>query len=49
VMGFKPESIGYIKNAAEHGLGEMYPTVVGEDVEAVKRRFKPPASWKEAP
>jgi uncharacterized protein (DUF362 family) len=40
VMGFNPTSIGYIKTAARQALGELNPTVVGDKVGDVARRFK---------
>lgn len=40
VMGFNPTSIGYIKIAAERGLGELNPRVVGDEIGHVALRFK---------
>jgi uncharacterized protein (DUF362 family) len=40
VMGFNPTSIGYIKIAAERGLGDLSPRVVGDEISQVARRFK---------
>lgn len=46
VMGYRPESIGYIKNAADRGLGDLNPIVVGDKVKDIKRVFKPPKKLK---
>jgi uncharacterized protein (DUF362 family) len=46
VMGFNPASIGYLRIAAEQGLGDLNPKVVGDKVKEVKTVFKPPKKWK---
>ncbi|MFH1447699.1 MAG: DUF362 domain-containing protein [Candidatus Micrarchaeota archaeon] len=41
IMGYSPMSIGTTKIAANDGLGEPNPIVLGIPIEKVKRRFKP--------
>jgi hypothetical protein len=44
VMGFKPESVRYLKKAEEQGLGTTRQAdieVIGERISSVSRRFKP--------
>jgi uncharacterized protein (DUF362 family) len=46
VMGFDPEKIRHIVEAARHGLGSLHPRVVGDDPEASRIEFKTPSGLK---
>jgi uncharacterized protein (DUF362 family) len=41
VMGFNPYEIKHIRKAHERGLGRSEAEIVGEKLEAVRRKFKP--------
>jgi uncharacterized protein (DUF362 family) len=45
-MGFDPEKIRHIVEAEKHGLGSLHPKVVGDDLEALKLKFKTPSGLK---
>jgi uncharacterized protein (DUF362 family) len=47
VMGFEPERIRHIVEAAEHGLGSMYPEVIGDDPGSQVVSFREPSGLKE--
>ena len=46
VMGFDPEKIRHIVEAEKHGLGSIYPKVVGDDPEDSLVEFKTPSDLK---
>ncbi len=41
-MGIEPETIGHIRLAADKGLGDIAPQVLGEEIESVRRKFRLP-------
>jgi uncharacterized protein (DUF362 family) len=41
VMGFNPYEIKHIRKAHERGLGRSEAEIIGEKLEAVRRKFKP--------
>jgi len=43
VMGFDPNHIGHICEAAKRGMGSMEPKIEGDRVETLQRRFRPSA------
>jgi len=45
-MGFDPERIRHIVEAAEHGLGSLNPEVVGDDPDSHAVKFKKPKGLK---
>ena len=47
VMGFNPTAIDYIGYVIRQRLGDPNPNIIGDGVDAVKRRFKPPENLKE--
>jgi uncharacterized protein (DUF362 family) len=47
VMGFDPERIRHIVEAAEHGLGSMYPEVLGDDLGSQVVSFRRPSGLKQ--
>lgn len=42
-MGIDPDAVGHIRLAAELGLGDPHPEVLGEDLGQASRRFKLPS------
>ena len=42
IMGFEPEDINHLVEAAKYNLGSLNPKVVGEEVETSKVQFTPP-------
>jgi uncharacterized protein (DUF362 family) len=45
-MGFDPEKIRHIFEAEKHGLGSLYPKVVGDDPESSRIEFKIPSNLR---
>jgi len=49
LMGFKPETVRHLVDGAKLGLGTLNPKVVGENVEDMIVKFKPPNNlWPSA-
>ena len=44
-MGIEPETIGHIRLAAERGLGDIDPQVLGEEIESIRRKFRLPTHY----
>ena len=42
IMGFEPEQIRHIMDSSDYNLGAIDPTVLGESIESVAVKFKPP-------
>ncbi len=42
IMGFEPQQIHHIMNAYDYDLGTIHPNVIGESIESVAAKFKPP-------
>jgi uncharacterized protein (DUF362 family) len=42
IMGFNPEQIRHIMDSFDYDLGTIEPTVLGESIESIAVRFKPP-------
>ena len=42
IMGFKPEQIRHIMDSFDYDLGTIEPTVLGESIESIAIKFKPP-------
>jgi uncharacterized protein (DUF362 family) len=45
-MGFDPEKIRHIVEAERHGLGSLYPKVVGDDLKDSRVEFKTPSGLR---
>lgn len=43
MMGFTPETIRHLAEAAQHGLGSLTPQILGESLTSTTVKFKPPA------
>jgi len=43
VMGFDPNHVGHIGDAAKRGMGLMEPKIEGDRIETLQRRFRPSA------
>lgn len=42
IMGFEPEQIRHIMDSYDYDLGTIDPTVLGESIESIAVKFKPP-------
>ncbi len=42
IMGFEPEQIRHIMDSSDYDLGTIDPTVLGESIESIAVKFKPP-------
>lgn len=42
IMGFEPEQIRHIMDSYDYDLGTINPTVIGESIESIAVKFKPP-------
>ena len=42
IMGFEPEKIQHLVDAANYDLGSLTPNVVGEKIESSRVAFNPP-------
>jgi len=42
IMGFEPEQIRHIMDSCDYDLGTIDPTVLGESIESIAVKFKPP-------
>ncbi len=42
IMGFEPQQIRHIMDSSDYDLGAIDPTVLGESIESVAVKFKPP-------
>ena len=42
IMGFEPEQIRHIMDSYDYDLGTINPTVLGESIESIAVKFKPP-------
>ncbi|MGY5862364.1 MAG: DUF362 domain-containing protein [Candidatus Thorarchaeota archaeon] len=42
IMGFEPEQIRHIMDSHDYDLGTINPTVLGESIESIAVKFKPP-------
>jgi len=42
IMGFEPQQIRHIMNSHDYDLGTIDPTVLGESIESIAVKFKPP-------
>jgi len=42
IMGFEPEQIRHIMDSHDYDLGTIDPTVLGESIESIAVKFKPP-------
>ncbi len=42
IMGFEPQQIRHIMDSSDYDLGAIDPTVLGESIESIAVKFKPP-------
>ncbi len=42
IMGFEPEQIRHIMSTYDYDLGTIHPNVIGESIESIGVKFKPP-------
>jgi uncharacterized protein (DUF362 family) len=46
IMGFKPERIRHLVIGEKYGLGTLHPKVVGDSIDSLTVKFKPPANLR---
>jgi uncharacterized protein (DUF362 family) len=46
IMGFKPERIRHLVIGEKYGLGSLHPKVVGDSIDSLTVKFKPPVNLR---